>query len=247
VLRRLAQDVFDLCYPGVCANCKAGCDPGAFLCRTCSDQLRALEQAAACDLCAKPIASDGAPCPFCEGKGEPHYDRIFRLGTFDEPLKNLIHQMKYHGRWGVAERLAERLLAQPKVAALVAGADVLVPVPLHPIRHFNRGYNQAAVVARVIARTSGKRVLRPISRIRHTEMQTHLHTKQKRFENLRRAFRLRDGRGVRGKRVLVIDDVMTTGATLQTIARTFRPAGLESLSALVIAVADPKHRNFQTV
>lgn len=194
-----------------------------------------------------PAAYPDAPCPFCEGKGEPNYECILRLGIFDDPLKNLIHQMKYQGRWNVGENLAARLLSQERISNLVEQSDVLVPVPLHFFRQFRRGYNQAMVVARWLAGKRSKPVVRPLSRVRHTETQTHLHTRVKRFKNLRNAFRLINPASVAGKRVLVIDDVMTTGATLQTVARALRPARPASLSAIVLAVADPRRRNFQSV
>lgn len=247
MLTRLLRDVIDFCYPGICAHCRLACDADGFLCEACLAGLSELEHAAACDLCAMPLATHGAPCPFCQEKGVPHYDRIFRLGTYDDPLKNLIIQMKYHGRWPLGERLAERLLAQPRVAALLAGAEVLVPVPLHVVRQFRRGYNQAAVIAHHLRRRAGKPIAKPLARIRNTETQTHLHSREKRVENLRKAFRLMDAKSVRGRHVVVIDDVMTTGATLQTVARAMRPARPASLSALVIAVADPRGRSFQSV
>jgi ComF family protein len=247
VLIRLIHDFVDFCYPGVCASCKAGCEAGEFLCHECGKQLSLLEEAAACDRCAMPVAYPEAPCPFCQGKGEPHYERILRLGIFEDPLKDLIHQMKYSGRWNVGESLAARLLSQERIANLVSEADVLVPVPLHFFRQFRRGYNQAMVVARWMSRKQGKPIVHPLRRVRHTETQTHLHSRQKRFKNLRDAFKLVNPAAVHGKRVLVIDDVMTTGATLQTVARALRPARPASLSAIVLAVADPRGRSFQSV
>src|SRR5579864_6133092 len=98
-LSRLVHDVIDFMYPGVCGACGKACNPGGFACPECLSQLRWLESAAACDRCAMPIAEPAAPCPFCKGEGVANYRRIFRLGTFDDPLKHLIHQLKYHGRW----------------------------------------------------------------------------------------------------------------------------------------------------
>jgi ComF family protein len=239
------RDVVDFCYPGICALCKSSSPPGAMLCDVCFERLGILERAAACWQCAMPIAETGAPCPFCQGKGVPHYEHILRLGVFDEPLKDLIHNFKYQGRWAAGEFLAERLLEHERIKDLIQSADVLVPVPLHMFRHFRRGYNQATLIARHLARRLGKPLARPLSRVRHTPTQTNLRSRQKRFDNLRDAFRLRNSSCVKGKRVLVIDDVMTSGATLQTVARALTPAKPASLNALVLAVADPKGRDFQ--
>ena len=194
-----------------------------------------------------PLAYPQAPCPFCNGKGVHYYRRVLRLGTFSEPLKALIHQMKYHGRWNLAERLADRLFAQHRIRSLLEEADVIVPVPLHRWKQFRRGYNQAALIAERLANRAAKPFVRPAVRVRNTTSQTELRTRQDRLRNLRNAFRLRNSVAITGKHVVVIDDVTTTGATLQSLARTLRRAKPASLSALVLAVADPKHRDFHVV
>ena len=194
-----------------------------------------------------PLAYEAAPCPFCVGKGIRYYDRILRLGTFSEPLKMLVHQMKYHGRWNLAERLADRFLEQGRIRTLLEEIDVIAPVPLHRWKQFRRGYNQAALVAARLALKTNKPLLRAAIRARNTESQTQLRSRRDRLQNMRNAFRLINAGSLAGKRVLVIDDVTTTGATLQSLARTVRRARPASLSALVLAVADPKHRNFQVV
>jgi ComF family protein len=247
VIARLVRDVIDFCYPGLCASCGKGSEPGDFLCANCDEQLAKLERAPACDLCAMPVAYTDAPCPFCEGRGEPNYEQIIRLGTFDDPLKDLIHKMKYQGRWNVGEQLATRLLDLPHIVRAIDQADVLIPVPLHFLRQITRGYNQAGVIARQLSRRSAKPIAAPLTRVRRTETQTHFTSRRKRFKNLKDAFKLIDSRLVAGKRVLVIDDVMTTGATLQTVARALRPAHPAAMSAIVLAVADPRGRGFKSI
>jgi ComF family protein len=237
----------DFCYPGSCAACGAGAEGVSPLCPACDDQLHALETAPACRSCAKPLAEPGSPCPHCLGDGLPHYGWVLRLGVFTDPLKGLIHQLKYHQRWPLAEVLADRLLAQERVKALLSETEVIVPVPLHRLRQIARGYNQADVIAQRIGSRARLPVARPVIRMRNTESQTNMTSAQQREENLRDAFALLNPRGVRGKHVVVVDDVMTTGATLKAFARALRPAKPASLCALVLAVADPKGRDFKTV
>lgn len=166
---------------------------------------------------------------------------------FADPLKHLIYQIKYHNRWAQAEFLADRLLAQPRVAALLGSVERIVCVPLHPLRHISRGYNQAQLVATRLSRKCGARLVHPVVRLRNTQTQTHLHSKEKRFENLREAFGLLDGRAIAGADVVVIDDVMTTGATLRSLASTLAEARPGRLSAIVLAVADPQRREFESI
>jgi ComF family protein len=249
-LAGLVSQVVDFCYPGRCAVCDEGVDGAAMLCPACDDELRKLESAAGCTWCGRPIPEVGAPCPHCLGDGIAHYDRVLRLGVFADPLKHLIHQMKYHRRWGLAEDLADRLYAQERVKGILSESDVIVPVPLHRLRQVGRGYNQADVMATRLARLArrcGIKVARPVVRLRHTESQTTLTSAQAREENLRDAFGLVNPKGVSGRHVVVADDVMTTGATLRAVARALRPAKPASLTALVIAVADPKGQDFQKI
>jgi ComF family protein len=198
-----------------------------------------------------PLGQAGDPCPYCLGNGTRPFDRIVRLGVYREPLRRLIHRTKYEGRWPLAEYLADRLARQARVLRLLGDADCVVPVPLHRLRQMARGYNQADVLARRLARLAGRvrrlPVLRPVLRLLHTETQTHLHSRAQREANLRDAFGLVEPGAVRGKHVVVVDDVITTGATLRSVARALRLGRPRALSAVVVAIADPKHADFQKV
>jgi ComF family protein len=241
------RELADFCYPRVCAACDVVTGSGDELCPECLTKLQVLEREPACEWCAMPVAQHGAPCPHCLGKGVKPFDRIVRLGTFHDPIRHLIHQIKYHGRWNLAEFLADRLVQQESAKGLLTQTEGLVPVPLHPWRQMSRGYNQADLIARRVHKHCGHKVVHPLVRLKNTETQTHLHAKDKRFENLRDAFGLIRPRAVRGKHVLVIDDVMTTGATLTSVARTLLEAQPASLCAMIVAVADPRGRDFETI
>ena len=231
------RDVVDFCYPGVCPGCRAFCPGGQQLCPICSDQLDALAAMPTCEMCGQTLSYPAAPCPHCVNRGVPHYRKIARLCSFDTPVRSLIHQFKYHNRWAIGELLADRLLKVDRIRTLLENTDCLLPVPLHSLRHISRGFNQAEIIAERISRASGMPVVLAAARSRHTETQTHLHSRAQRQKNLRGAFRLKDADAISGRRVLVIDDVMTTGATLQTLARVLRPARPARLNALVVAVA----------
>lgn len=243
----LLRDVLDFCLPAACANCGGAANSDGFLCAGCDDSLSQLRHAPSCEWCAMPLAQDNGPCPYCLGSGAPHYEQIVALGKFVEPIKSLVHKLKYHRRWTVGEEFGRLLARQDRVHRLLEEADCLVPVPLHRLRQISRGYNQAEIVARALSSTRKIPICRPVKRARNTETQTHLHSRARRFKNLKDAFRLVHPECVEGKRVLVVDDVMTSGATLQIIARTLSPAAPRSLSAIVVGIADPLGRQFQGV
>ena len=243
-VRRVGRAAMDFCYPGVCAACEIPCEGSSPLCRKCLKKLELLEAAAACPA---PLPYDGAPCPHCLGRGLRPLDRIARLGRFDDPLRLLVHHFKYHAHWPLAEQLADRLWAKPEVRQILAQSDVIVPVPLYRWRQVLRGYNQAEVIAAQLSRRSGVRLARPAVRFRDTPTQTLLGSNSARRRNMRDAFVLASPRQIRGKRLTLVDDVMTTAATLRSLARVLHQGEPAAISAVVLAVADPRRRGFETI
>ena len=242
-LRSLTRHVLDFCFPGACAVCNAPCEGDVPLCEKCRIDLAALEFAASCDKCAKPLKEHASPCPYCKGAGVPHFEKV---GVLDDPLKHLIHQMKYHRAWNLAEFLADRLLDQESVKTLMIETDALVAVPLFFTRHISRGYNQADLIARRLAKRCDKPLIKALTRVRATETQTNLSPTQ-RVENMRGAFALIETKRLKEKHIVLIDDVTTTGATLQSAARALEQAHPASLCAITIAVADPRGRAFEVI
>ncbi len=243
---RWLHHLLDLVYVPTCAACGAGADRRS-LCADCEVGLAELEARPACRACAMPLVQAGDPCPYCMGGGAPFYERIVRMGGFHPPLSDLVHEMKYGRRWPLGEELADRLLEREDVKAVLAETQCLLAVPMHWRRQVKRGYNQAEVIARRLSRRCGIPVARAVVRVRPTESQTHQHSHAQRMENLRDAFGLTDAAAVRGRHVTVVDDVMTTGATLQSVARVVARAKPAGLRAVVLGVADPRGRDFQVV
>jgi len=243
--RQIINDLLEFCFPGACAICQKPCEGSAALCEACMAELNFLARAAACHACGAPLALPDAPCAFCKGRGIPNFDRILRLGIYEDPLRTLIHQFKYHHKWTIGEHLADWLLQQEHVKGLLTQTDCLAPVPLHRWRQFTRGFNQAEVLARRLSKKCRLPMVHPARRAINTKTQIHLHGRALRMENLRGAFELKNPDTIRGRHVVIIDDVMTTGATLRTFARTLRRAKPASLCAIVVAVADPTGRGFE--
>lgn len=242
-LSRLLSGTLAFCYPGVCAACHGSYETADPLCPACMRRLCELETGIGCAQCGRPLVVDGAPCPWCQHKGLRPFETVVRLGLFAEPLRVLIHRLKYHRQWAMGEFLADRLYEQPRTRRLLEQADSLMPVPLHWVRQFSRGYNQSEVIAQRLASLSGLRLINAARRIRNTPTQTRLSHAQ-RLANLRNAFALKKPALVRGRRIVLVDDVMTTGATLLSIGRVVAAAHPASLAAITIAMVDPRGRSF---
>jgi predicted amidophosphoribosyltransferase len=106
----ILRGILDFCFPWTCAVCKNGFEGAAgSLCEACDAALAKLEGEPACAACATSLPMHKSPCPYCMGKGPTNYERVVRLAAFHEPLRAMIHHLKYHRRWGMGEELAERL------------------------------------------------------------------------------------------------------------------------------------------
>ena len=151
------------------------------------------------------------------------------VGSYDGALRAIVHAFKYDGRRSLAARLGE--LMKVRGADVLAGAETVVPVPLHPSRRRERGFDQAADLARHL----GLPVAHALGRIRPTAVQASLPA-GRRHANVRDAFALAPAAGrLRGRIVVLVDDVSTTGATLEACARALNTAGVREIRALTAA------------
>jgi ComF family protein len=246
MLSAISRSILDFCLPRECPACRIGHESHGVFCTDCEDEIQKLNDAPRCDRCAMPITLVDAPCAHCLGNGLPPFKQIVCLGVLKDALKASVHRAKYEHRWPLAERLADRLVLRNDVRLLLSNSDVIVPVPLHFKRQYQRGYNQAEVIAHRVCQGKLK-VKCAAVRALNTESQTHLPSRAKRMTNLSEAFVLIDPEAIEGKNIVLVDDVLTTGSTMVSLARTMQTAKPASLSAIVLAVADPKGRHFEMI
>jgi ComF family protein len=211
------------------------------------DALLAVVFAPECAACARPLdsPSHGPVCSSCWSSIEPLTDpvqnfspgvrplveKIASAGEYDGALREVVHALKYHGRRSLARPLGA--LMRDRGQGVLEGAELAVPVPLHHSRLRQRGFNQA----RDLARQIGLPVVLALRRVRPTEDQVTLPAGQ-RLSNVHGAFAAtRRARHVAGRIVLLVDDVATTGATLDACARTLSEAGAREVRALTAARA----------
>jgi ComF family protein len=161
--------------------------------------------------------------------------RVLAFGAYGGALATALRRLKYCDRADLARPLADLLRLLAREHALEA--DLVVPVPLHALRLCERGYNQAALLARPLARDLGAPVApTALERIRHGPPQARLGAADR--ARIATSFRVRDPRRVRGRRVLLVDDVVTTGATLEACAAALTAAGARAVRALVVAAKE---------
>lgn len=239
--RRGFRGILDLVFPRNCLLCGRDLTlgEGLYICPECHGSI-VLEFGERCPRCGAflgPYAYAVRDCSICRGK-RLAFRRAAAVGLYSGPLREIILRLKYRRLEYLAEPLASMLYGVARKAGL-AEQDLLTSVPLHWGRRLRRGFDQADLLSQRLNRflqiPLSERNLR---RIRATASQTGL-SESKRRENVRGAFKVRRPDEVKGKRVLLVDDVMTTGATASECARTLLSAGAKEVSVLVVARAQP--------
>jgi ComF family protein len=235
-LRDLVRTATDLALPPQCLACDRPIEAHGSLCATCWSRLKPIERPYCVRL--------GVPFTYNLGNGAlsaeaiadpPPFDRCRAVAVFDEVSRRLVHGLKYRDRLELAEWMGRWMVRAGD--DLLADADIVVPVPLHVRRLWWRRANQSAELAHAVARKAGK-AFEPmvLKRIRPTEQQVGL-TADQRDRNVRGAFRVPSELKpkVAGRRVLLIDDVYTTGATVKAATRALLRAGAVAVDVLVFA------------
>lgn len=224
-------------YPPSCLACRAAIAETDALCPQCWSQMRLIERPY-CERLGTPFPADlgqglVSPAAFAD---PPVYQRSRAVACFGEgPVRDLVHRLKYGDRVELARPMG--LWMARAGAELLAGADIIVPVPLHPRRLFSRRFNQAGLLAASIARTSGIRNDPHIlKRVKATPPQVGM-SRNQRADNAQGAFRVEAAQkvSISGKNVLLVDDVLTSGATANAAARILLRAGAARVDVLVFA------------
>ena len=219
-------------FAPACAVCSELLDEplSGCVCRRCWQSIRPITPPV-CDGCGDPLPRAGAPCRDCSAH-QSAVTRARAIGEYEGTLREIIHALKYAGRLSLAKRLAAEMSLRGR--ALLEDIDCIVPVPLHWRREHQRGFNQA----REIARHLGPPVVCALIRRRATRPQVELAADRRRA-NVAAAFAAKRSwlraPDIRGKKVLLVDDVSTTGATLDACARVLQDLGAEGVYALTAA------------
>ena len=235
------QRLLDAIYPPRCVVCGRA---GAVVCADCLKSMRP-PAAPTCAHCGATMPDDGRPAPYlcaecAAGRRLPHFDGVRVAAEYAGAARTAVIALKFGGQRRVAERLAT-LLTVPFWCDIQV-ADIVIPMPLHSHRQRGRGYNQAEEVARAFSRLQGLRMCGDLlERTRATEAQTRL-SREERRRNVAGAFALTSpvaAAAIKGRRILLMDDVTTTGSTLDAAAEPLRAAGATSIWGLALARPAP--------
>ena len=231
----LARAALDTLYPPTCLACRASTDKHGALCPRCWRAIRFIERPF-CERLGTPFEHDlgqGLISPQAMAD-PPAFARARAVARFEDgPARTLVHRLKYSDRAELARPIA-RWMARAG-ADVLADADLLTPVPLHALRLWRRRFNQAAALTAEISRQMGKSCdLAALRRVKATRSQVGL-SRAQRAENVQGAFRLAESAAVRGLNVVLVDDVLTSGATANAASRALLRAGAKRVDVLVFA------------
>ena len=236
-LKRFGLTVLEFFLPRLCLFCGAGVGEEAAqaVCPECEAGIDWVESPL-CLCCGRVFASgDDRLCGDCQTEPPP-FARARAAAVYAGPVAAAIKRFKF-GRQIVYQPLLQSWLQRPEGLELVTAADLLLPVPLHPRRLKARGFNQALLLAQGFPdRPVGLEVL---TRLRHTVPQVGLNAKERR-DNVKGAFGVSQPAAVKGRKILLIDDLYTTGSTVRECARVLRRAGAERVEVLTVARVQPE-------
>jgi len=240
-LKNYKESALDILYPKetVCAVCENKLDKNASMCicEKCMELLPFIK-GHFCEKCGKPKRSEGESCKECYGE-KIHFEQAVSVFEYTASIQRLIHRFKYKGERYLSHCLGGFLAKKLKEQRNWDYSGI-VAVPLHKKRQCERGFNQSELLSQVLAERVEVPVLSDtLIRIKETSVQAGL-GRQERFANLKQAFHIRDKEGIIGKRIVLVDDIFTTGSTVNECSRVLIEAGAEKVYVLTVATGRPQ-------
>ena len=225
----LLHALVDFVLPQDCILCDQE-TPHSLLCDTCFEYLPIVRPPICCR-CGRPIELNGV-CAYCHDHCLLDHGRAWLC--FVPPVNTLIHHFKYRKKTILATLLGRAMASIILADGVLQQADMIVPIPLFWFKRFNRGYNQSSLLCNVISANTGLPQHPALKRNRYTQTQTKL-SETARQRNIKGAFSIISDR-IEDKRIILVDDVMTTGATMNECARVLKQAGAAAIYSCVAAI-----------
>lgn len=246
MLKQLLERLLDIIYPPRCALCLTSSQiankTAIELCEACQNNLKTVSTA--CFQCGIPLQQTQPEqlCGECLKK-PPAYDQVISIYHYQQPLIWLIQQMKFHKKTRIAHLLAQlmsRYIEQSIADELISVPDAIIPVPLHHKRQHQRHFNQAEELSTVISKSLQKPIdMQYIERYLSSQQQSGLDAKQRK-KNVKGIFKITNRKRKQYQHVVIIDDVMSTGSTVNEVAKVLKKSGIKKVDVWVLARADKK-------
>ncbi len=236
---KIFVDFLNIIYPPRCRIC------GSFLrnentasgiCSNCANSFKTIEPPI-CSICGIPFISQNEDNHLCERciQRRPFYDELRAPWLYENRIMDAVHRMKYSDKPHIAKALAPLLTAFANMWLTEASGMTIIPVPLHPQKLRQRGYNQSLFIARELAQGLNSELdFLSLRRTRNTMSQTGLNTNERR-KNVKNAFEITEKKYYKDKSVILVDDVATTGSTINECAKALKKAGCKKVYGLVLA------------
>ncbi|PJA26990.1 MAG: hypothetical protein CO189_08315 [candidate division Zixibacteria bacterium CG_4_9_14_3_um_filter_46_8] len=229
------EDLACFLYPPHCVLCRKPLPDGLrAACDECRDELFSNIKPSLpyCPVCRAfyPDIFDG--CRTCAGRKSP--GKLYALSEMTASMREYLHAYKYFGRVEISEQFAHKAFELYARAPFIKDIDVIIPVPLHPRKHHYRGYNQAELFAKHLSHLFDIPMnCTALKRKKNTKSQTYLNAIE-RYANIKGVFQISNNESIKNKRILLVDDIVTTGATLYECSKTLRRAGASQVISLTI-------------
>ena len=229
----LWTDLWDFIFPRKCCGCeKHLADLPGLICEPCLNSIP-VRANPFCVICKQDLTPAETPSHACQRE----LYSVYSLWDYENAVPAIIHKFKYENKKSLGRLISHKLHLNFSCVSDAIEVNSVIPVPLHPARKRERGFNQSEVLAEILSNLlQVKLILRTIARHRNTKDQTTLDANQ-RLQNVSNAFNVKNREVIRGKSILLVDDVITTGATLSECARVLKESGACRVSACTLAKA----------
>ena len=241
-LIKLKNIVLDILFPPICLNCHIALNDAEqtrnnaekYICEKCLSLIK-INNTLFCPVCRARLAENRKICH----RGAPYF--LATAGNYDDPvLQNLIHYFKYKRFENLAPILGELLIEYLKLLNLETFKllnFIIIPIPLHPNRERERGFNQAKLLAEITARHFNLPLIDGLKRIKNNEPQAKMKNSEKRTKNISGCFEIKNPEFIKRKNIILIDDVFTSGTTMNEAVKILKKNGAGKIIALVLAKA----------
>lgn len=237
ITRNIGRGVLDLVMPPYCVGCERPMEAAELLCADCRARMHLVEEPR-CERCGKAVgkySTSERRCMACR-RHPPAFDQATAPLQYEDVVRTLVLKLKFCRASVIVNCFRGPLADHLAIMPWMADIDLIQPVPMHWWKRVRRGYNQAELLAESVSRSFDIPLTRALRRVRHTRPQSRL-SRRSRLQNLAGALKVTPPGAVEGKTILLVDDILTTGATCSECARVLKESGAAAVYALTLARA----------